>query len=161
MISIFESVTDNLLQIVHAPLRQCPLSRRTFTFAAPAVKLLKQRATAGGGKAPSTFAAMAAHGWVSIARASGLADDGGGPVFAVFLADARALMSPPAPAPTPATASRCARRRWKGELAAGRTRTRTRGRPRPSGRRRRREARPLGDRARWHDKLRASRPGAR
>uniref|UniRef100_A0A453NDU0 Uncharacterized protein n=2 Tax=Aegilops tauschii subsp. strangulata TaxID=200361 RepID=A0A453NDU0_AEGTS len=73
------------------------LSRRTFTFAAPAVQRLKQRlaSAANIGTAPSTFAALAAHGWVSIARASGFADDA--PVFAAFLADCRAYMSPPAP----------------------------------------------------------------
>ncbi|KAF7088852.1 hypothetical protein CFC21_091921 [Triticum aestivum] len=73
------------------------LSRRTFTFAAPAVQRLKQRLAfaANIGTAPSTFAALAVHGWVSIARASGFADDA--PVFAAFLADCRAYMSPPAP----------------------------------------------------------------
>ncbi|KAF7078221.1 hypothetical protein CFC21_082695 [Triticum aestivum] len=74
------------------------LSRRTFTFAASAVQRLKQRlaSAANIGTAPSTFAALAAHGWVSIARASGFADDDA-PVFAAFLADCRAYMSPPAP----------------------------------------------------------------
>uniref|UniRef100_R7W4M8 Anthocyanin 5-aromatic acyltransferase n=1 Tax=Aegilops tauschii TaxID=37682 RepID=R7W4M8_AEGTA len=73
------------------------LSRRTFTFAAPAVQRLKQRlaSAANIGTAPSTFAALAAHGWFSSARASGFADDA--PVFAAFLADCRAYMSPPAP----------------------------------------------------------------
>ncbi|XP_037454713.1 anthocyanin 5-aromatic acyltransferase-like [Triticum dicoccoides] len=73
------------------------LSRRTFTFAASAVRRLKQRlaSAANIGTAPSTFAALAAHGWVSIARASGFADDA--PVFAAFLADCRAYVSPPVP----------------------------------------------------------------
>ncbi|KAE8767878.1 Anthocyanin 5-aromatic acyltransferase [Hordeum vulgare] len=73
------------------------LSRRTFTFAASVVQRLKQRlaSAANIGTAPSTFAALAAHGWVSIARASGFADDA--PVYVVFLADCRAYMSPPVP----------------------------------------------------------------
>ncbi|XP_047080153.1 uncharacterized protein LOC124690870 [Lolium rigidum] len=74
------------------------LSRRTFTFAATAVRRLKQRlaAAANTGTVPSTFATMTAHGWVSIARARGFTDDT--PVFAAFLADSRAHMSPPVPA---------------------------------------------------------------
>ncbi|KAL6883671.1 hypothetical protein ACP4OV_011085 [Aristida adscensionis] len=76
---------------------QHQLSRRTFTLGASAVRRLKQQLAAGAGQAPapSTFAAVVAHGWVSIARASGFTD--GDPVFAVFLADCRAHMSPPAP----------------------------------------------------------------
>lgn len=70
------------------------LSRRTFTVRASAVRSLKQH-LASKGTEPSTFAAVSAHGWVSIARASGFND--GAPVFAVFLADLRALMSPPVP----------------------------------------------------------------
>ncbi|XP_071677939.1 anthocyanidin 3-O-glucoside 6''-O-acyltransferase-like [Lolium perenne] len=75
-----------------------PLSRRTFTFAASAVRRLKQclAAAANTGTVPSTFATIAAHGWVSIARARGFTDDT--PVFAAFLADCRAHMSPPVPA---------------------------------------------------------------
>jgi hypothetical protein len=38
---------------------------------------------------------MTAHGWVSIARARGFTDDA--PVFATFLADCRAHMTPPVP----------------------------------------------------------------
>lgn len=38
---------------------------------------------------------MVAHGWVSIARAKGLTDDS--PVYAFFLADVRAHMTPPVP----------------------------------------------------------------
>ncbi|KAK1620473.1 hypothetical protein QYE76_025990 [Lolium multiflorum] len=77
--------------------RERCLSRRTFTFAASAVQRLKQRlaAAVNTGMPPSTFAAMAAHGWVSIARARGFTDDA--LVFAVFLADCRAYMSPPVP----------------------------------------------------------------
>ncbi|KAJ1295727.1 hypothetical protein BS78_01G245300 [Paspalum vaginatum] len=76
---------------------ELPLTRRTFTFAAHAVRLLKHRLAASGvvGAAPSTFAALAAHGWVCIARASGFTD--GAPVFAVFLADCRARMRPRVP----------------------------------------------------------------
>ncbi|WVZ58533.1 hypothetical protein U9M48_008799 [Paspalum notatum var. saurae] len=74
------------------------LSRRTFTLRASAVRRLKQQLCSEGGtvKAPSTFAAVVAHGWVSIAGASGFFTDGG-PVFATFLADIRAHMSPPVP----------------------------------------------------------------
>ncbi|XP_047080156.1 anthocyanin 5-aromatic acyltransferase-like [Lolium rigidum] len=77
--------------------RERHLSRRTFTFAASAVQRLKQRLAAAVNTCmpPSTFAAMAAHGWVSIARARGFTDDA--LVFAVFLADCRAHMSPPVP----------------------------------------------------------------
>ncbi|CAM0943469.1 unnamed protein product [Alopecurus aequalis] len=80
-----------------APEQGRPLSRRTFTFAASAVRRLKQRlaAAANTGTPPSTFSAMTAHGWVSIALARGFTDDT--PVFAVFLADCRAHMSPPVP----------------------------------------------------------------
>ncbi|KAM0851876.1 hypothetical protein ACQ4PT_052130 [Festuca glaucescens] len=79
------------------PERQRPLSRQTFTFAASAVRRLKQRlaAAASTGTVPSTFATMTAHGWVSIARARGFTDDT--PVFAAFLADCRAHMSLPVP----------------------------------------------------------------
>ena len=93
--------TNNPLQVAPkqnaTPEQGRPLSRRTFTFAAPAVRRLKQRlaAATNAGTAPSTFAAMTAHGWVSIARARGFTDDT--PVFAVFLADCRAHMSPPVP----------------------------------------------------------------
>ncbi|KAL6641124.1 hypothetical protein ACP70R_019305 [Stipagrostis hirtigluma subsp. patula] len=80
-----------------SPERSPQLSRRTFTLGASAVRRLKQRlgAAAGAATPPSTFAAVVAHGWVSIARASGFTDDA--PVFAVFLADCRAHMSPPVP----------------------------------------------------------------
>ncbi|KAF7068152.1 hypothetical protein CFC21_073929 [Triticum aestivum] len=79
-----------------APEQGSPLCRRTFTFAAPTVRLLKQRLTvAGTGKAPSTFASLAAHGWVSIARAKGFTDDA--LVFTFFLADCRVHMSPSVP----------------------------------------------------------------
>ncbi|XP_047083301.1 BAHD acyltransferase DCR-like [Lolium rigidum] len=73
------------------------LSRRTFTFSASAVRRLKQRlaATANTRTYPSTFAAMASLGWVSMARARGFTDDTR--VFVVFLADCRAHMSPPVP----------------------------------------------------------------
>ncbi|CAN6324042.1 unnamed protein product [Urochloa humidicola] len=75
------------------------LSRHTFTLPASTVRRLKQRLAAATGAsirtAPSTFAALAAHGWVSLARASGFTD--GAPVFAAFLADCRAHFSPPAP----------------------------------------------------------------
>ncbi|CAL4924831.1 unnamed protein product [Urochloa decumbens] len=85
------------------PSRECRpmLSRRTFTLPASTVRRLKQRlaaAAATGASSrtpPSTFAALAAHAWVSLARASGFTD--GGPVFAAFLADCRAHVSPPAP----------------------------------------------------------------
>jgi hypothetical protein len=62
------------------------------------VRRLKQclAAAANTGTVPSTFATMTAHGWVSIARARGFTDDK--PVFAAFLADCRAHMSPPVPA---------------------------------------------------------------
>ncbi|CAN6311228.1 unnamed protein product [Urochloa humidicola] len=77
-----------------------PLSRRTFTFTASAVRRLKQRLAVASGMAartlPSTMAVLAAHGWVSIARASGFAGDNA-PVHAVFLADIRGHMSPPVP----------------------------------------------------------------
>lgn len=154
-------IAPDLPKIVHAPLRQCPLSRRTFTFAAPAVKLLKQRATAGGGKAPSTFAAMAAHGWVSIARASGLADDGGGPVFAVFLADARALMSPPAPGAYAGNCvAVCAASLEGAELAAGAdAHAHARAAAAVGGAVDAARRDPLGDRARWHDKFARIPPG--
>uniref|UniRef100_A0A0E0EXI9 Uncharacterized protein n=1 Tax=Oryza meridionalis TaxID=40149 RepID=A0A0E0EXI9_9ORYZ len=145
-------IAPDLPKIVHAPLRQCRLSRRT-TFAAPAVKLLKQRATAGGGKAPSTFAAMAAHGWVSIARASGLADDGGGPVFAVFLADARALMSPPAPGAYAGNCVAVCAASLEGADAHARAAAAVGGAVDAA----RRD--PLGDRARWHDKFARIPPG--
>ena len=73
------------------------LCRSTFTFAASVLRRLKQRiADMGAGTVPSTMAALAAHGWVSIARASNFTD--GAPVHAVFLADCRAHMSPPVPA---------------------------------------------------------------
>ncbi|XP_051191461.1 anthocyanin 5-aromatic acyltransferase [Lolium perenne] len=77
--------------------RERCLSRRTFTFAASAVQRLKQRLAGAVNTCmpPSTFAAMAAHGWVSIARARGFTDNA--LVFAVFLADCRAHMSPPVP----------------------------------------------------------------
>uniref|UniRef100_A0ACD5ZIQ8 Uncharacterized protein n=1 Tax=Avena sativa TaxID=4498 RepID=A0ACD5ZIQ8_AVESA len=80
-----------------APERERPLRRQTFTLAASTVRSLKQRlaAAANAGTTPSTFAAMAAHGWVSIARAKGFTDDA--PVFAAFLADLRGHMSPPVP----------------------------------------------------------------
>ncbi|OEL23940.1 hypothetical protein BAE44_0015041, partial [Dichanthelium oligosanthes] len=72
------------------------LSRQTFTFAASVVRRLKQRlAVMVAGTVPSTMATLAAHGWVSMARASSFRD--GAPVFAVFLADCRAHMSPPVP----------------------------------------------------------------
>ncbi|CAD6254805.1 unnamed protein product [Miscanthus lutarioriparius] len=82
------------------PQRPLLLSRRTFTFSAHALRRLKQRLTAAGpgvvvGAAPSTFATLAAHGWVSFALASGFTD--AAPVFAVFLADCRAHMSPRVP----------------------------------------------------------------
>ncbi|CAN6299504.1 unnamed protein product [Urochloa humidicola] len=77
-----------------------PLSRRTFTFTASEVRRLKHRlavaAGMAGGKLPSTMAALAVHGWVSIARASGFAGDGG-LVHAVFYAEIRAHMLPPVP----------------------------------------------------------------
>ncbi|XP_066340918.1 BAHD acyltransferase DCR-like [Miscanthus floridulus] len=83
------------------PHRPLLLSRRTFTFSAHALRRLKQRLTAAvgpgvvGAAAPSTFATLAAHGWVSFALASGFTD--AAPVFAVFLADCRAHMSPRVP----------------------------------------------------------------
>ncbi|KAF8720688.1 hypothetical protein HU200_023590 [Digitaria exilis] len=67
------------------------LSRRTFTLSSSVIQRLKQQLT----PAPSTFVAVVAHGWVSIARASGFTD--GAPVLAVFLADLRAHMSPRVP----------------------------------------------------------------
>nr|CAB3494867.1 unnamed protein product [Digitaria exilis] len=67
------------------------LSRRTFTLSSSVIQRLKQQLT----PAPSTFVAVVAHGWVSIARASGFTD--GAPVFAVFLADLRPHMSPRVP----------------------------------------------------------------
>ncbi|KAK3157422.1 hypothetical protein QOZ80_2AG0122000 [Eleusine coracana subsp. coracana] len=67
------------------------LSRRTFTLPSSAVRRLKQQLAT----APSTFAAVVAHGWVSIARAKGFTDDS--PVYAFFLADLRAHMTPPVP----------------------------------------------------------------
>ncbi|CAL4941714.1 unnamed protein product [Urochloa decumbens] len=83
------------------PSRECRpmLSRRTFTLPASTVRRQKQRLAAATGASsrtpPSTFAALAAHAWVSLARASGFTD--GAPVFAAFLADCRAHVSPPAP----------------------------------------------------------------
>ncbi|CAN6318711.1 unnamed protein product [Urochloa humidicola] len=76
---------------------QNQLSRRTFTLSSSLIQRLKQQlaAAAGTATAPSTFAAVVAHGWVSIARASGFTD--GVPVFATFLADIRAHMSPRVP----------------------------------------------------------------
>uniref|UniRef100_A0A0E0M7G8 Transferase family protein n=1 Tax=Oryza punctata TaxID=4537 RepID=A0A0E0M7G8_ORYPU len=159
-------IAPDLPKIVHAPLRQGRLSRRTFTFAAPAVKLLKQRTTAdaaksgdGGGKAPSTFVAMAAHGWVAIARASGLTDDGGGsPVFAVFLADVRTLMSPPAPGAYAGNCvALCVASLNGAELAGPDARTRAAAAVMEAIDAVRRD--PLGDRARWHDKFARVPPG--
>lgn len=87
------------MQIV--PKQQGPtpilLRRRTFTFSAHALQHLKQRLTTSttAGASPSTFAALAAHAWVCFAVASGFTD--AAPVFAVFLADIRARMSPRVP----------------------------------------------------------------
>ncbi|CAN6299638.1 unnamed protein product [Urochloa humidicola] len=76
---------------------QNQLSRRTFTLSSSVIQRLKQQlaAATGTATAPSTFAAVVAHGWVSIARASGFTD--AAPVFATFLADIRAHMSPRVP----------------------------------------------------------------
>ncbi|CAN6288365.1 unnamed protein product [Urochloa humidicola] len=73
------------------------LSRRTFTLSSSVIQRLKQQLAAAAGMAttPSTFATVVAHGWVSIARASGFTD--GAPVFATFLADIRAHLSPRVP----------------------------------------------------------------
>ncbi|CAL4939630.1 unnamed protein product [Urochloa decumbens] len=73
------------------------LSRRTFTLSSSLIQRLKRQlaAAAGTATAPSTFTTVVAHGWVSIARASGFTD--GAPVFATFLADIRAHMSPRVP----------------------------------------------------------------
>lgn len=75
------------------------LSRRTFTLSSSVIQRLKQQLAASAGTTsapwPSTFTAVVAHGWVSIAHASGFTDDA--PVFAVFLADLRAHMSPRVP----------------------------------------------------------------
>uniref|UniRef100_K4AMI8 Uncharacterized protein n=1 Tax=Setaria italica TaxID=4555 RepID=K4AMI8_SETIT len=70
---------------------------RQVTPDLPRVSHLPKRLAAATGvrTPPSTFAALAAHGWVSLARASGFTD--GAPVFAAFLADCRALISPLAP----------------------------------------------------------------
>ena len=72
------------------PQHQLLLSRRTFTFSAQALRRLKQRLTAtrpefAGAAPPSTFATLAAHGWVCLALASGFTD--AAPVFAVFASD--------------------------------------------------------------------------
>ncbi|KAL6650431.1 hypothetical protein ACP70R_009356 [Stipagrostis hirtigluma subsp. patula] len=80
-----------------------PLIRQTFTFTAAAVRHLKRLLTpANAGEAPSTYAAIAAHAWVSFACASGFDDDE--QVFLGFPADCRAHMSPPI---DPAYAGNC------------------------------------------------------
>ncbi|OEL23074.1 hypothetical protein BAE44_0015907 [Dichanthelium oligosanthes] len=80
-----------------SPGSQKQLSRRTFTLSSSVIQRLKQQlaAAAGTATAPSMFVAVVAHGWVSIARASGFTN--GAPVFAAFLADIRAHMSPRVP----------------------------------------------------------------
>ncbi|TVU04438.1 hypothetical protein EJB05_49980, partial [Eragrostis curvula] len=82
-----------------SPVLHPSLSRRTFTLAPSAVRRLKQQLAAASSTftPPSTFAAVVAHGWVTIARASGFTD--AAPVYASFLADCRGHMRP---APVPA-----------------------------------------------------------
>lgn len=67
-------------------------------FTATALQHLKRRHIASEDLVPSTFLAIAAHGWVSFSRAcsSGSSADDDRPVFIVFLVDCRpALMSLP------------------------------------------------------------------
>ncbi|KAK3118100.1 hypothetical protein QOZ80_9BG0694240 [Eleusine coracana subsp. coracana] len=74
-----------------------PLSCRNFMFTASALCYLKELLAAAEdtGKKPSTFVALGAHAWVSIAKCRGFTD--GARVFAAFPADCRALLSPPVP----------------------------------------------------------------
>ncbi|TVU17522.1 hypothetical protein EJB05_33563, partial [Eragrostis curvula] len=81
--------------------QQCPVVRQTFVFTATALQHLKRRHLASTNPdeqlVPSTFVAIAAHGWVSFSRASSGSSADDRPVFIVFLVDCRpALMSLPA-----------------------------------------------------------------
>ncbi|TVU30976.1 hypothetical protein EJB05_22636, partial [Eragrostis curvula] len=105
--AILRQMAPNLPRLVAAPKQQdsaatdehkrpaaVPVTRQTFTISAAAVKRLKrQLAVANGGAAPSTFAAVTAHTWVSFSRAGGF--DANEPIVMGFVADIRAHMSPP------------------------------------------------------------------
>lgn len=82
--------------------QSCPVVRQTFVFTAAALSHMRRKhvAAANGDDeqllVPSTFAAIAAHGWVSFARAGGFRADDERPVFLGFFADCRPVMSLPA-----------------------------------------------------------------
>ncbi|TVU17534.1 hypothetical protein EJB05_33577 [Eragrostis curvula] len=84
--------------------QQRPVIQETFVFTATALQHLKQRRhiastnPVGEQLVPSTFVAIAAHGWVSFSRAiSESSADDDKPVFILFLVDCRpTLMSLPA-----------------------------------------------------------------
>lgn len=73
------------------------LQRRTFTLSSSAIQSLKHRilSQSNGSHSPSTFTAISAHAWVSIAKTSAFAAID--VTNLIFLADCRSRLNPPLP----------------------------------------------------------------
>ncbi|KAJ3703704.1 hypothetical protein LUZ61_007409 [Rhynchospora tenuis] len=79
---------------------QKQLIHRSFTVDATTIQLLKQRAMQEIGAThnsspPTTFAVLAAHIWIAIARARGITSNNDKPTFLISLLDGRPLLPPP------------------------------------------------------------------